>query len=167
MTPKPEDCPSSAVMCLITAAYTNASRSAGVRSPGPNVSWPGEACRPSPQPVMSAAATARDSATRIILLVPETPGPGHLGGAEVAGYTWLRFLRVGDAPLGPHRLAAQDTALSRRRHGFESRWGHGSEPNMGLWSSLECSRPCQGRGRGFKSPQAREEGAGDGALAAR
>jgi hypothetical protein len=25
---------------------------------------------------------------------------------------------------GPHRLEAQDTALSRRRHGFESRWGH-------------------------------------------
>jgi hypothetical protein len=25
----------------------------------------------------------------------------------------------------------------------------------GLWSSLECSRPCQGRGRGFKSLQAR------------
>ena len=24
----------------------------------------------------------------------------------------------------PHRLEAQDTALSRRRHGFESRWGH-------------------------------------------
>ena len=24
----------------------------------------------------------------------------------------------------PHRLVAQDTALSRRRHGFESRWGH-------------------------------------------
>ena len=27
--------------------------------------------------------------------------------------------------------------------------------SMGLWSSLECSRPCQGRGRGFKSLQAR------------
>jgi hypothetical protein len=24
----------------------------------------------------------------------------------------------------PHRLEAQDTALSRRRRGFESRWGH-------------------------------------------
>src|SRR5512132_381318 len=24
----------------------------------------------------------------------------------------------------PHRLEAQDTALSRLKHGFESRWGH-------------------------------------------
>jgi hypothetical protein len=29
------------------------------------------------------------------------------------------------ATICPHRLEAQDTALSRRRHGFESRWGHG------------------------------------------
>ena len=27
----------------------------------------------------------------------------------------------------PHRLEAQDTALSRRRHGFESRWGHAGQ----------------------------------------
>ena len=32
----------------------------------------------------------------------------------------------------PHRLEDQDTALSRRRHGFEPRWGH---ENEGLWSS--------------------------------
>jgi len=25
--------------------------------------------------------------------------------------------------LGPHRLVAKDTTLSRWRHGFESRWG--------------------------------------------
>ena len=34
---------------------------------------------------------------------------------------------VGSIPTwltSPHRLEAQDTALSRRRHGFESRWGH-------------------------------------------
>ncbi len=24
----------------------------------------------------------------------------------------------------PHRLAVQDSGLSRRQHGFESRWGH-------------------------------------------
>ena len=35
----------------------------------------------------------------------------------------------------PHRLVAQDTALSRRRHGFESRWGHASRN-----SAVE--RPC-------------------------
>src|SRR5215470_19901627 len=29
------------------------------------------------------------------------------------------------APVArPHRLEAQDTALSRLKHGFESRWGH-------------------------------------------
>ena len=28
----------------------------------------------------------------------------------------------------PHRLVAQDTALSRRQHGFESRWGHAHHP---------------------------------------
>jgi hypothetical protein len=28
--------------------------------------------------------------------------------------------------LRPHRLAVQDIALSRRRRGFESRWGHGN-----------------------------------------
>src|SRR5262249_6393936 len=27
----------------------------------------------------------------------------------------------------PHRLEAQDTALSRLKHGFESRWGHHSK----------------------------------------
>ena len=41
-----------------------------------------------------------------------------------------RSRRRADAVYGgqsrrrPHRLVAQDTALSRRRHGFESRWGH-------------------------------------------
>ena len=25
---------------------------------------------------------------------------------------------------GPHRLAAQDIGLSRRKRGFDSRWGH-------------------------------------------
>ena len=29
----------------------------------------------------------------------------------------------GQSRRRPHRLVAQDTALSRRRHGFESRWG--------------------------------------------
>ena len=26
--------------------------------------------------------------------------------------------------VGPHRLAAQDIGLSRRKRGFDSRWGH-------------------------------------------
>ena len=75
---------------------------------------------------------------------------------------------LGSAPAGggmafgaecPHRLAAKDFALSRRRHGFESRWGHEGQADTGLWSSSECSPPCQGGGRGFKSPQARETAA--------
>ena len=28
--------------------------------------------------------------------------------------------------VGPHRLAAQDIGLSRRKRGFDSRWGHQS-----------------------------------------
>ena len=32
--------------------------------------------------------------------------------------------RVGDAEVGPHRLAAQDEALSRLKQRFESAWGH-------------------------------------------
>jgi hypothetical protein len=55
----------------------------------------------------------------------------------------------------PHRLAAQDTALSRRRHGFESRWGHRTE-EWACGAAWMCSPPCQGGGRGFKSRQARE-----------
>src|ERR1700761_2405592 len=49
---------------------------------------------------------------------------------------------------GPHRLVAQDTALSRRRHGFESRWGHrGPSPSLpglisgGLADQLGRGRP--------------------------
>src|SRR5205823_5619290 len=38
----------------------------------------------------------------------------------------------------PHRLEAQDTALSRLKHGFESRWGHQCR-----WTAIRCteSRP--------------------------
>ncbi len=61
------------------------------------------------------------------------------------------------AVTGPHRLVAQDTALSRRRHGFESRWGH-RRPVAGTDGPVEqlvSSPPCQGGGRGFKSRQDR------------
>src|ERR1019366_7843050 len=40
----------------------------------------------------------------------------------------------GRGRLRPHRLAAWDTALSRRRHGFESRWGHASVTVDGMRS---------------------------------
>jgi hypothetical protein len=42
----------------------------------------------------------------------------------------------------PHRLVAQDTALSRRRHGFESRWGHASAvevPRSCTATQLKCT----------------------------
>jgi hypothetical protein len=33
------------------------------------------------------------------------------------------FRAAPDRLIRPHRLEAQDSALSRRQHGFESRWG--------------------------------------------
>ena len=40
--------------------------------------------------------------------------------------------------MSPHRLEAQDTALSRRRHGFESRWGHlRGDPVRAISSGVE------------------------------
>ena len=42
----------------------------------------------------------------------------------------------GQSRRRPHRLAAQDTALSRRRHGFESRWGHARQGD-----GIPSSRP--------------------------
>src|SRR5207244_11221376 len=39
----------------------------------------------------------------------------------------------------PHRLEAQDTARSRLKHGFESRWGHHTKS-----STCASLPPCQG-----------------------
>ena len=36
--------------------------------------------------------------------------------------TWAKIL-CSCSPQGPHRPEAQDVALSRPKHGFESRWG--------------------------------------------
>ena len=59
-------------------------------------------------------------------------GSFSLGSSPSTPADW--FSRVFDEPTsGPHRLAAQDTALSRRRHGFKSRWGYKSD-------SLSCHR---------------------------
>jgi hypothetical protein len=43
-------------------------------------------------------------------------------------------------PTGPHRLEAQDTALSRRRQGFESPWGYFGYVNFlpPLVSAFDC-----------------------------
>ncbi len=57
----------------------------------------------------------------------------------------------------PHRLAAWDTALSRRQHGFESRWGCCSNEHLVPWCSLECTPACQAGGRGFKSRRDRHQ----------
>lgn len=45
-----------------------------------------------------------------------------------AAARWRRGVRVSTDDPGPHRLAAQDSALSRRQHGFESRWGYVVRP---------------------------------------
>ena len=42
-----------------------------------------------------------------------------------------------DRLASPHRLEAQDTALSRRRHGFESRWGHTGGGPRAISSGVE------------------------------
>src|SRR5438067_1417296 len=70
------------------------------------------------------------------------PEPGSWGSGPAEGATLSRRYTRGAAPWprahgkpeGPHRLAAQDVALSRRRHGFESRWGH--ELHRVPWCSL-------------------------------
>ena len=41
-------------------------------------------------------------------------------------------------PKGPHRLEAQDTALSRRRQGFESPWGYFSRQTAARAVSWTC-----------------------------
>ena len=46
----------------------------------------------------------------------------------------VRFARSADR--WPHRLEAQDTALSRRRHGFESHWGHLARIPRHVWGIL-------------------------------
>ncbi len=55
-------------------------------------------------------------------------GQSPKSGARLALWCLLDFSRCSRymQPLfepRPHRLEAQDTALSRRRRGFESRWG--------------------------------------------
>ena len=56
-------------------------------------------------------------------------------GSSVVEQLAFNQLVVGSIPTGltieacvasPHRLEAQDSALSRRQHGFESRWGRHS-----------------------------------------
>ena len=54
---------------------------------------------------------------------PQTPGsePGR-----ATGILARPFSRKRRPDPRPHRLVAQDAALSRRKHGFEPRWGHGA-----------------------------------------
>src|SRR5690554_5145911 len=69
--------------------------------------------------------------------------------------------------LGPHRLAVQDTALSRRRHGFDSRWGYQilktikvpAKEVLGKASFL-CFRKKNGGGRGSSGCTAGRNGQG-------
>src|SRR3954469_7043850 len=52
--------------------------------------------------------------------------------SDVALPQTKRFVRL---PSGPHRPEAQDVALSRPKHGFESRWGR-----YPLWTDFREQR---------------------------
>ena len=61
----------------------------------------------------------------IVAIMAKSAG-GSKTSAERAMNAFVVF-GVALVALGrPHRLEAQDTALSRLKHGFESRWGHHS-----------------------------------------
>src|ERR671918_1768374 len=98
MTRKPEGWPCSVVMCLTTSEYT-------VTGSGP------------PE---QAAPASRASARVVARITGEESSRGTGPGDDILG-------RCPGGGRRPHRLEAQDTALSRRRHGFESRWGHATE----------------------------------------
>src|SRR5690606_12481325 len=85
-----------------------------------------------------ASSTASSNSSRLIRIMPPSnhaPRPAAVsdrthrtGTGERSpwadGYALTRMVST---VQGPHRLAAQDTGLSRRRHGFESRWGYCSD----------------------------------------
>src|SRR5690625_4284049 len=84
---------------------------------------------------VSGTAAVRVSGTAAV-----RDGPAHVGYAASWRHGRARepahryALRRADRCPGPHRLAAQDTGLSRRRHGFESRWGRSEEHTSELQS---------------------------------
>ena len=63
--------------------------------------------RAGPRSTNGAAATRPRCTSRMPRSLDRSSGPRLTGSA-----------------FGPHRLAVQDVALSRRKHGFDSRWGH-------------------------------------------
>src|SRR5262245_60105745 len=66
-------------------------------------------------------------------------GPGNGGSSPPPPAIFVsRVARDAQAAIGrPHRLEAQDTALSRLKHGFESRWGHHREMPEKLGETAE------------------------------
>ena len=89
-------------------------------------------------------------------------GSFSLGSSPSTPADW--FSRVFDEPTsGPHRLAAQDTALSRRRHGFKSRWGYKScwIPLWGNKSGLKqgpAARGCELGAQALRLAKAKRRG---------
>ena len=59
------------------------------------------------------------------------PADKTLASAIGGGYLWGRF-----RPR-PHRLVAQDGALSRRKQGFDSPWGRQSQKNRSFQPFVE------------------------------
>ena len=49
---------------------------------------------------------------------------------------WVAGSNPARLTKGPHRLEAQDTALSRRKHEFESHWGRHTLPNGSVWLAI-------------------------------
>ena len=74
---------------------------------------------------------------------PTTASTCTLVGVEWQASAMARSVKIPEAGptrlVSPHRLEAQDTALSRRRHGFESRWGHRltDQPGRAISSGVE------------------------------
>src|SRR5262245_4447751 len=80
----------------------------------------------SPHPPVSASPTTRNPLTpneMAAFMRRKAHGMPSAGHAS-ASRGWRAMIeRIGSSSVRPHRPEAQDVALSRPKHGFESRWG--------------------------------------------